>query len=563
MARSAAFDGPLATSTASTSPPSSISVRSRDLVDLRRRRRCRSTARAMVELGAQLLAQKTPDGGGPPRCATRSGQRSGSAGPASRAATNSPARGTSAPAHRHPPPPRSTRAFAARPQAARVPVPYAPPRPPSSTSVRTGLRPGRLRGCHRRPCTGRRRRTEPLARHLHRRRPRRVRRARRAARRSGAATGEDDSTRTALSAPPGASFTISQFAPSRSRSPTTISGHEHDRRPAAAAARPGQGPVLRARRRVPRRPAGGLRPRPGRPGPGGQGGAGDRVFVLGHHYQRDEVIQFADVTGDSFKLARDAAARPEAEYIVFCGVHFMAESADILTAPEQKVILPDLAAGCSMADMARIAQVEDAWDALTEAGIADVGRAGHLHELLRRHQGVLRPQRRRGLHVLQRRGRARLGVRPARRDTRCSSSPTSTSAATPRCSRWAHPRGLRGLGPAPAQRRPDRRAAAGRQDDPVARPLLGARPLLPRLRRRPARDDPRHQHPGAPGVHARGGAQGRPRRVDGVHHQDDRGGPGRLAWAIGTELNLVQRLATQHPDKQSSSSTRPSASARR
>ncbi len=96
---------------------------------------------------------------------------------------------------------------------------------------------------------------------------------------------------------------------------------------------------------------------------------GSRVFVLGHHYQRDEVIQFADVTGDSFKLARDAAARPEAEFIVFCGVHFMAESADILTSPEQKVILPDLAAGCSMADMARLSQVEDAWDALTEAGI--------------------------------------------------------------------------------------------------------------------------------------------------------------------------------------------------
>ena len=98
---------------------------------------------------------------------------------------------------------------------------------------------------------------------------------------------------------------------------------------------------------------------------------GERVFVLGHHYQRDEVIQFADVTGDSFKLARDAAARPEAEYIVFCGVHFMAESADILTGPDQQVILPDLAAGCSMADMARLTQVEMAWDALTEAGIAD------------------------------------------------------------------------------------------------------------------------------------------------------------------------------------------------
>jgi quinolinate synthase len=99
---------------------------------------------------------------------------------------------------------------------------------------------------------------------------------------------------------------------------------------------------------------------------------GERVFVLGHHYQRDEVIQFADVTGDSFKLARDAAGRPEAEFIVFCGVHFMAESADILTSPEQKVILPDLSAGCSMADMARIAQVEDAWDALGDAGLQDL-----------------------------------------------------------------------------------------------------------------------------------------------------------------------------------------------
>src|SRR4051795_12104303 len=98
---------------------------------------------------------------------------------------------------------------------------------------------------------------------------------------------------------------------------------------------------------------------------------GDKVFVLGHHYQRDEVIQFADVTGDSFKLARDAAARPEAEYIVFCGVHFMAESADILTGPDQQVILPDLAAGCSMADMARLTQVEMAWEAMTAAGVAE------------------------------------------------------------------------------------------------------------------------------------------------------------------------------------------------
>jgi quinolinate synthase len=99
---------------------------------------------------------------------------------------------------------------------------------------------------------------------------------------------------------------------------------------------------------------------------------GDRAFILGHHYQRDEVIQFADVTGDSFKLARDAADRPQADYIVFCGVHFMAESADILTTPNQRVILPDLAAGCSMADMASYQQVVDAWDVLAAAGVADV-----------------------------------------------------------------------------------------------------------------------------------------------------------------------------------------------
>ena len=98
---------------------------------------------------------------------------------------------------------------------------------------------------------------------------------------------------------------------------------------------------------------------------------GSRAFVLGHHYQRDEVIAFADVMGDSFKLAKDAAARPEAEFIIFCGVHFMAESADILTNDSQKVILPDLAAGCSMADMANSEQVAQCWDALTAAGVAD------------------------------------------------------------------------------------------------------------------------------------------------------------------------------------------------
>jgi len=97
---------------------------------------------------------------------------------------------------------------------------------------------------------------------------------------------------------------------------------------------------------------------------------GGRAIVLGHHYQRDEVIDFADITGDSFKLAQAAAAQSSAEYVIFCGVHFMAESADILTSKDQKVILPDLAAGCSMADMATANQVNECWKSLEEVGVA-------------------------------------------------------------------------------------------------------------------------------------------------------------------------------------------------
>ncbi|GGV04919.1 quinolinate synthase A [Actinomadura cremea] len=123
---------------------------------------------------------------------------------------------------------------------------------------------------------------------------------------------------------------------------------------------------------------------------------GDRVFVLGHHYQRDEVIRFADVTGDSFKLAREAAARPQAPYVVFCGVHFMAESADILTAGHQRVVLPDLAAGCSMADMATFDQVEECWDVLEDAGVADdvvpvtyMNSSADIKAFVGRHGGVV------------------------------------------------------------------------------------------------------------------------------------------------------------------------------
>jgi quinolinate synthase len=99
---------------------------------------------------------------------------------------------------------------------------------------------------------------------------------------------------------------------------------------------------------------------------------GRRLVILGHHYQRDEVIKYADYTGDSFKLARHISARPEAQFIVFCGVHFMAESADVLCAPGQQVILPDLAAGCSMADMAAPDQLEVVFDELRQMGITGV-----------------------------------------------------------------------------------------------------------------------------------------------------------------------------------------------
>jgi quinolinate synthase len=97
---------------------------------------------------------------------------------------------------------------------------------------------------------------------------------------------------------------------------------------------------------------------------------GAKAMVLGHHYQRDEVIAFADIRGDSFKLAQAAAENSAAEFIFFCGVHFMAESADILTTKNQKVILPDLAAGCSMADMATASQVADCWQVLEKLGVA-------------------------------------------------------------------------------------------------------------------------------------------------------------------------------------------------
>jgi quinolinate synthase len=123
---------------------------------------------------------------------------------------------------------------------------------------------------------------------------------------------------------------------------------------------------------------------------------GSRVMILGHHYQRDEVMRWADARGDSFGLSRLAAAARDAEFVVFCGVHFMAESADVLTAPHQKVILPDLNAGCSMADMADLESVEEAWEEI--AAVTDIdavvpvtymNSAAALKDFVGRHGGAV------------------------------------------------------------------------------------------------------------------------------------------------------------------------------
>lgn len=124
---------------------------------------------------------------------------------------------------------------------------------------------------------------------------------------------------------------------------------------------------------------------------------GKRLVILGHHYQRDEIIKHADFRGDSYKLAKNAAAAPDAEFIVFCGVHFMAESADILTPPSQKVILPNLAAGCSMADMANLFQVRNAWkqiheiigDTQTVVPVTYINSAANLKAFVGEHGGTV------------------------------------------------------------------------------------------------------------------------------------------------------------------------------
>ncbi|SCL37752.1 quinolinate synthetase [Micromonospora rhizosphaerae] len=275
---------------------------------------------------------------------------------------------------------------------------------------------------------------------------------------------------------------------------------------------------------------------------------GTKVFVLGHHYQRDEVIQFADVTGDSFKLAREAAARPDAEYIVFCGVHFMAESADILTSDAQKVILPDLAAGCSMADMAVLSQVETAWDVLTELGIAQdtvpvtyMNSSADIKGFVGRHGGVV-----------------------------------CTSSNAKRALDWAYQQGSKVLF------LPDQHLGRNTAvlemgfslDDCVLydphkpnggltpEQLRDAKMILWRghcsVHGRFTLDSVNDVRERVPGVNVLVHPECRHEVVTAADHVGSteyiiktiEAAPAGSAWAVGTELNLVRRLALAHPDKQ-------------
>ncbi len=275
---------------------------------------------------------------------------------------------------------------------------------------------------------------------------------------------------------------------------------------------------------------------------------GDRVFILGHHYQRDEVIQFADVTGDSFKLARDAAARPQAEFIVFCGVHFMAESADILTGPDQAVVLPDLAAGCSMADMAVLSQVEECWDRLADLGIADavvpvtyMNSSADIKGFVGRHDGVV-----------------------------CTSSNAKRSLE------WAFTHGQKvlflpdqhlgrntavlemGLSLDDCVLYDPHKPGGGLTDDQ----LRDAKMILWRghcsVHGRFTLDAVNEMRERVPGVNILVHPECRHDVVTAADYigsteyiiRTIQSAPAGSAWAVGTELNLVRRLANAHPDKQ-------------
>jgi quinolinate synthase len=283
---------------------------------------------------------------------------------------------------------------------------------------------------------------------------------------------------------------------------------------------------------------------------------GQRAVILGHHYQRDEIIKYADARGDSFKLAQFAAHRPEADYIVFCGVHFMAESADILSAPHQRVILPNPAAGCSMADMASIAEVEECWEALADLFASEqTGEDGERQSVI---------------PVTYMNSAADLKAFCGR-----NGGIVCTSSNAAAVLRWAFERGQRvlffpdehlGRNTALALGMPadqivvwdQRRDFGGIEDDTT---LIDARVILWKgwcsTHQRFAVEqiaDARRRFPGVRVVV-------HPECQHAVVEAADENGsteyivktieesPAGTIWAVGTEVNLVKRLAREHPDK--------------
>ncbi|MFB4315634.1 quinolinate synthase NadA [Actinomadura sp. 21ATH] len=274
---------------------------------------------------------------------------------------------------------------------------------------------------------------------------------------------------------------------------------------------------------------------------------GDQVFVLGHHYQRDEVIRFADVTGDSFKLAQQAAARPEAPYVVFCGVHFMAESADILTAPHQQVILPDLAAGCSMADMATFDQVEECWEVLEDAGIADdvvpvtyMNSSADIKAFVGRHGGTVctSSNAKRALDWAYSKGKKVLFL-PDQHLGR-NTAVLEMGFSLDDCVVYSPHRREGGLSP---QRLRDAKMILWRGHcsvhgrfskesvDDVRDRVPGVNVLV----------HPECRHEVVLGADQVGSTEYIIKAIEAA--------PSGSAWAVGTELNLVRRLANAHPDK--------------
>lgn len=276
---------------------------------------------------------------------------------------------------------------------------------------------------------------------------------------------------------------------------------------------------------------------------------GERLFVLGHHYQRDEVIQFADVTGDSFKLARDAAGRPDAEFIVFCGVHFMAESADILTSADQQVILPDLAAGCSMADMARLAQVEDCWEALEEAEIAAsvvpvtyMNSSADIKAFCGKREGVVCTSSNAQATLewaFEQKPDAKILFLPDQHLGR-NTAVLQLGLSLEDCVVWNPLKPMGGL--TVAQLRAAKMilwqghcSVHGRFSEHVVDELRAADPDIKIL------VHPECRHEVVLKADLVGSTEFIIKTIEAA--------PAGTSWAIGTELNLVQRLARQHPDK--------------